>query len=151
MILKAPSNPNHSVILWFSHSSTFLLLTVRRTMDVHVAPNAPIAACCSDLGSAVTALWWHRKVFPFQTENNCQKFSSQACVYHQVSILPMAPDLWWKTKRTALKIINSFLPVLVQATGEEESDDVKTPSWVMEFLKSRPSARFPEAMATASL
>lgn len=55
------------------------------------------------------------------------------------------------TKRTALKIINSFLPVLVQATGEEERDDVKALSWVVEFLKSRLSARFPEALATASL
>jgi len=56
-----------------------------------------------------------------------------------------------KGKKDYIKIINSVLPVLVQATGEEESDGVKTARRSVEFLKSQVSARFSKAFAATSL
>lgn len=110
----------------------------------------PSTSCCVVSCRAVAALGRYRTAFPFQAENNHQKFSNQVCVCHQIWILSRVPDSWWKTKRTTLKIINSILPVLVQATGEEESNGVKTTCWSVEFLKSRVSARFSKAVAAAS-
>ena len=56
-----------------------------------------------------------------------------------------------KGKKDYIKIINSVLPVLVQATGEEESDGVKTARRSVEFLKSQVSARFSKAFTATSL
>lgn len=54
-------------------------------------------------------------------------------------------------KRTTLETINSILPVLVQATGEEENSGVTMTHWSGEFLNSRVSARFSEALAAAKV
>lgn len=56
-----------------------------------------------------------------------------------------------RQKRTALEIINSILPVLVQATGEEENSGVTMTRWSVEFLNSRVSARFSKALAAAKV
>lgn len=140
----------------FKNSSTFLLLSIIRTINICAIPMCSLlcspgscllrwASRCSD--SATIA---HGSVSFFQAENNRQKFSNQVCIYHRVSILSVVPDLRWKAKRTALKIINSLPPVLVQATGEEESAGVKMPYRVVEFLKSWGFASFPKTSATWS-
>lgn len=141
----------------FKNSSMFLLSSVTRTVNICAVPMCPVSLCSPSSCLLRWALWRgdsamiaHGNISSFQTENNCQKFSNQACIYHRVSILSLFPDLRWKAKRTALKIINSLLPVLVQATGEEESAGVKMPFRAVEFLKSWGFASFPKTSATWS-
>lgn len=56
-----------------------------------------------------------------------------------------------RQKRTTLEIINSILPVLVQATGEEENGSVTMTRWSVEFLNSQVSARYSKPLAAAKV
>lgn len=56
-----------------------------------------------------------------------------------------------RQKRTTLEVINSILPVLVQATGEEENSGITMTRWSVEFLNSQGSARFSKALAAAKV
>lgn len=55
-----------------------------------------------------------------------------------------------RQKSSTLEIINSILPVLVQAPGEEENSGVTMTRWSVELLNSRVSARFAAKVCTSS-